>query len=173
MVDLTNDKILERWNVLIHEGAGRSEQLYDLMQEYLTAAMLPGVSWEMTTIMVLQPATRTSPARRVPHQHLAINHATLKEYPMYILAYDYGTLLAVVWALAIETGFFNKSFAKLAPGIHALTNAGLSVSQQMELGAYSSAVHDFVKQAVKVIMDDLNQDFSKVNTRSKGILELW
>jgi hypothetical protein len=154
MVDLTNDKILERWNVLIHEGAGRSEQLYDLMQE-------------------LQPATRTSPARRVPHQHLAINHATLKEYPMYILAYDYGTLLAVVWALAIETGFFNKSFAKLAPGIHALTNAGLSVSQQMELGAYSSAVHDFVKQAVKVIMDDLNQDFSKVNTRSKGILELW
>lgn len=49
----------------------------------------------------------------------------------------------------------------------------LDFHSQMELSAYTTAVHEFVKEAVRVVMEELHQDFSKINTRSKGVLELW
>ena len=51
--------------------------------------------------------------------------------------------------------------------------AKVEFNQQMELGAYTTVVHEGVKGAVEKLMAELNQDFTKVNTRSRGALELW
>ncbi len=168
-VNLSNDKVLNGWNVLIHQAAGRSEQVFDLLQEYLTAAAIPGVTWVMDAHII--PKLGMYPAKKT--DYLVVSHASLKEYHMYISARDYGSLLEVTWALTSEPGFFNKTFARVAPGIHALSNAGLDFNQQMELSAYSTAVHEGVKGAVEKVMEELNQDFTKVNTRSSGVLDLW
>ena len=168
-VNLTNEKIIDSWNVLIPQAAGRSEQVFDLLQEYLADAAIPNVTWVMDAHIVPRLGMYAGSRR----DYLVVTHASLKEYNMYISARDYGTLLEVTWALTLEPTFFNKTFAKLAPGIHALANAGLDYNEQMELSAYAKVVHELVKQAVNVVMEELHQDFSKVNTRSRGILEMW
>jgi hypothetical protein len=75
---------------------------------------------------------------------LKVVDSYLRDYKIYIFAYD----------------FFR--FAKR-----------MDIPQQLELGAYITTVHGATKSAVKSLMDKLDQDFSKVNTKSKGFLEVW
>jgi hypothetical protein len=158
-VNLHKNKILDMWNVLIADAAGRQATVFDLVEKYLTNANIPYVSWQMEKVG--------------DRDFLVVSHKYLRDYPMYIAARDYGSFLEVNWTLALEPRFFNRTFGKVVPGVQALTNSGLDFYEQQELGAYTTVVHEGVKDAVKTIMDGLNQSFSTVNTRSKSGLASW
>jgi hypothetical protein len=158
-INLSTDKVIESWNVLIRDAAGRGEEIFDFCINYLTDVNPPGVTGSMD--------------RSAGGSCLVLTHKYLQDYYMYISARDYGTCLAVNWVLTVSPSFFNKTFAKVVPGVHALIYTGLDYSAQMELGAYTTVVHQGVKDAVNALMEGMNQDFSKVNTRSRGVLELW
>lgn len=158
-VNIANNKVVDAWNVLIPNAAEKVFTIFDLVQEYLTNADLPSVTWKMD--------------KSGGRDCLVIAHQYLRDYFMYVSAREYGTFLEVNWSLTIEPGFFNKTFAKMVPGVYGMMHSGLDFYAQQELSAYTTVVHQSVKDAVKSIMDELNQDFSKINTRSRGILEVW
>ncbi len=49
----------------------------------------------------------------------------------------------------------------------------LDVFDQQDLQAYVTVAHRCLLKAVRALMDELGQDFSRVNTKSKGFLEVW
>ena len=79
------------------------------------------------------------------------------------------------WFLTVEPGFF-KSFytavAKDTPGMPLFF--GLDLFDQQDLRAYVTAVHRLaVRRAVQSIADQLGQDTSQFDWKSKGFLQVW
>ena len=163
------DQLLERWQVLVDNGSGSAEDVYDTMVTALESAEAPGVTWERQEIQAGVMLTGKS------YNGLVITNSYMKQFKIYIFAYDYGTALHVAWFLSMEVGFWTRAFAlgflKISDP-RALVNF-LDIPQELELSAYVSTVHGTAKGAVGALMTKLEQDFSKVDTRSKGFLEVW
>lgn len=163
------DQLLERWQVLVESGSGSAEDVYDAMVTALESAEAPGVTWQRQEIQAGAMLTGKS------YNGLVITNSYMKEFKIYIFAYDYGTALHVAWFLSMEVGFWTRAFASGFLKIsdpRALVNF-LDIPQELTLSAYVSTVHGAAKGAVGALMAKLEQDFSKVNTRSKGFLEVW
>jgi hypothetical protein len=148
------DQIKEKWETLIDRGSGNAETVYEVINSFLESVKPPKVGWERSGIHVGDLFTGKQ------YDGLKVVDSYLRDYKIYIFAYDYGTSLHVAWFLTYQKDFFR--FAKR-----------MDIPQQLELGAYITTVHGATKSAVKSLMDKLDQDFSKVNTKSKGFLEVW
>lgn len=166
---LRKDQILERWQVLVENGSGSAEDIYDSVVAALESAEPPGVSWQRQEIKAGGLLTGKS------YYGLVVTNSYLKDCRIYIFAYNYGTGLHVAWFLSMQVGLLTRS---LAAGILKETDPRalvryLDIPQELELSAYVSTVHGAAKGAVGALMAKLEQDFSSVNTRSKGFLEVW
>ena len=162
-------QLLERWQVLVDNGSGSADDVYDAMVTALESAEAPGVTWERQGIQAGGMLTGKS------YNGLVITNSYMKKFKIYIFAYDYGTALHVAWFLSMQVGFWTRVFASGFLKIsdpRALVNF-LDIPQELELSAYVSTVHGTAKGAVGTLMTKLEQDFSKVDTRSKGFLEVW
>lgn len=162
------DQILENWQVLIEGGRGSSESVYDAIVSALGDSKAPGVTWEREDIEAGQMMMRKS------YNGLVITNSSLEGFVAYVFAYDYGTALHVAWFLSMKTGFMTQIAANMLKETdpRALVRY-LPIYQQLELSAYTTVVHTAAKKAVAHTMERLNQDFSSINTRSKGFLEVW
>ena len=163
------DQILENWQVLIEGGMGSAESVYDAIVSALEDSKAPGVTWEREDIEAGQIMMRKS------YNGLVITNSSLEDFVTYVFAYDYGSALHVAWFLSMKASFMKQVvMAGLLkePDQRALVNY-LPIYQQLELSAYTTVVHTAAKKAVAHTMDRLNQDFSSINTRSKGFLEVW
>ena len=166
---LNKDQILEDWQVLIEKGKGSSENVYEAIVSALKDAEAPGVTWERQEIEAGQILMRKS------YNGLVITNSSLKDFHAYIFAYDYGTALHVTWFLSIKAGILAKAVASSLLGVQdpRILVRYLPIFQQLELSAYSTVVHTATKKAVAALMENLKQDFSSINTKSKGFLEVW
>jgi len=162
------DQILENWQVLIEGGRGSSESVYDAIVSALGDSKAPGVTWEREDIEAGQMMMRKS------YNGLVITNSSLEGFVAYVFAYDYGSALHVAWFLSMKTGFMTQIAANMLKETDPRALVGyLPIYQQLELSAYTTVVHTAAKKAVAHTMDRLNQDFSSINTRSKGFLEVW
>jgi hypothetical protein len=166
---LKKDQILEDWHVLIEGGRGCSEDVYETLISALKDAEAPGVTWERQEIEAGQILMRKS------YDGIVITNSSLKGFTAYVFAYDYGTALHVTWFLAMKTGILLKSMTEKFLGTQdpKILIRYLPIFQQLELSAYSIVVHTATKKAVAALMGNLKQDFSSINTKSKGFLEVW
>lgn len=49
----------------------------------------------------------------------------------------------------------------------------VDIFDQQDLRAYVTVTHHCLLKAVESLMKDLGQDFSKIERKSKGFLEVW
>ena len=147
-------QIRGQWEVLIEQGSGNADAVYEEIEDALKSANPPKVRWERAGIY----AGNLMTGKR--YDGLKVNNSELKDYRIYIFAYDYGTSLHVAWFLTYQKPWLK--FIKI-----------IDIPQQLELNAYGNTVHAATKKAVQTLMERLGQDFSKINTKSKGFLEVW
>jgi hypothetical protein len=147
-------QIRGQWEALIEQGSGNADAVYEGIEDALKSANPPKVRWERAGIH----AGNLMTGKR--YDGLKVNNSELKDYRIYIFAYDYGTSLHVAWFLTYQKPWLK--FIKI-----------IDIPQQLELNAYGNTVHAATKKAVQTLMERLGQDFSKINTKSKGFLEVW
>ena len=49
----------------------------------------------------------------------------------------------------------------------------LDIFETQDLKAYVTVVHHSVKKVIELLMQELGQDSSKIDWKSKGFLEVW
>ena len=148
------DQIKRKWETLIDKGSGNADVVYEVINNFLESVKPPKVRWERAGIHAGDLFTGKQ------YDGLKVVDSYLRDYKIYIFAYDYGTSLHVAWFLAYQKAFFR--FAKR-----------MDIPQQLEMSAYITTVDQATKEGVQTLMKNLGQDFSKVNTESKGFLEIW
>jgi hypothetical protein len=167
-VTLKKQRILDTYAVLIENGQGGGNKFFDSVQSYLRNANMPNVTYEM-----VQVVTRRLFGGR-GRDYLLVQHKFLSEFRMYICARDFGNYLDVTWALTLEPNILGRGVSKMITGSgQGLTFASLDLFAQQELDAYTVVVHRAVTDTAKGMFESMNQDFSKVNTRSRSGLAAW
>jgi hypothetical protein len=144
---------------MIPNGSGQLNKIFDHIEEFLKTNEIPNITWKEE--------------KSGGWDCIMVSHNRIKDYHLYITARNYGTFLSVMWALTVEPGFFKKAFINYIPGVANVVFPSLDFYAQQELEMCVAAVHEAVKDAVATVMVDLKQEFSKINTRSKGMVEVW
>jgi hypothetical protein len=170
-VSLKDEKLIDSWGVVREGGAGKYEHTLAYVKQRLHSSELPGVEWKNVEV---QPGMIKGMFGK-RRDYLMVTCQGLKDYHMYVGARDYGKHLDISWFLTVEPGFFKSAFsAMLAHGNINALSFSLDIFDNQDLRAYVTSVHRCaVKQAVEQVGQELNQDTSKYNWKSKGFLEVW
>jgi len=166
---LRKEHILERWEVLIEGGNGSAEDIFDSVTAVLESAEAPHVKWERKKILAGGLLTG------VNYNGIIVSNSALMGCKIYVIAYDYGKGLHTAWFLTMQPGFWDKAIASAILKVsdpRALVRY-FDIPHELELSAYVTTVHSGMKKAIGTLMAKLEQDFSKVDTKSKGFLEIW
>lgn len=167
-ITLQDEKIIDRWSMIVEGGQGRGEQVYADTENFVRQSKSPGTELERVKV---RPSWLKGLLGNERNYLMATNEA-LKDYRMFIGARDYGDHLDVSWYLTCEPGFFKKSLSKVLT--EGATDKALSLNldlfQQQDLNAYATVVHHCLLQALEKMMGELSQDISKIDRKSKGFL---
>ena len=104
---------------------------------------------------------------------LVVAHTNLRDYKMYIGARDYGIHLDVAWYLTAEPRFLKRAVSKYTMGNPQALSMQVDFFSQQDLQAFLGIAHHCVTTTVENVLNELGQDPTSLNTRSKGFLELW
>ena len=173
---ITEEKVLDEWTALVTNAASKSDQTMEKLARAIHAQKIPNITISKKEIRL----------GRDPRPFLVVEHSFLKGYYMYVAALAYGEeRLNVVWYLVLDTPEIAaaRRNARLGVGdpmawMNRFSRGGynrvlnMSILDKLELSNYVSLVHQIVVDEVKTLMDELNLDFSKVNTTTKGFLNL-
>ena len=162
---LKNEAVVESWNRVVVHGAGRGEWVIERIDVKLAEAKMPGVYAEEREV--------SSGLFGTKRPFLVVGHNSLRDYHMYIGARDFGVHLDVSWYLTIEPGFLKRSVSKYTMGNPQALSMQVDFFSQQDLSAFVGVAHHCVTDAVRMLMEELKQDPTGLNTKSKGFLELW
>lgn len=143
--------ISEYWTVLIPTAKGRGEEVFQKVPEQLKKLKVPEIEVRESNIGSGVISRALGKTRRF----IKVTHTRLKGFIMYIGAIDYGTQLFVSWYLKQDKEGTKPDFLDLE-----------------DLTAYVSTVHSVVKDTVKEISESVAFDFSKVDQKSRGFLNI-
>jgi hypothetical protein len=165
-VTLSRDKVVDQWSTLVQQGAGKDQWVIDKTEQAIKEVAPPGVSCRREVVSFGLFGEK--------RDFLMVTHQRLREYAMFINARDYGRDLDVSWFLTVNPGFLKRSMSKrLAMGDPNALSMNLDVFAQQDLTAYITVTHHCLQDTLKSLMDDLKQDYSTINRKSKGFLSVW
>ena len=164
---LKDEKIVDSWAMIILGAQGKSDFIFDTTKKLLEKNEAPGVNWELGEVT---PSFLKGLFGR-KRDFLLVTNEALDDYKMYIGARDYGTNLDVQWFLTCEPGFLKKISSQIDAAAGLISY--LDIFAQQDLRAYATVVHHCLLQAVDSLLDNLRQDKSMINRKSKGFLEVW
>jgi len=162
---LKHESVTSSWNTLVINGAGKDKWVMDTVEGMIKDAHMPGVTTGQQDV-----STGLFGSKR---KFLVVNHTSLRDYRLYIGARDFGTNLDVSWYLTIQPSALKRAVSKYATGNPQALSMQVDFFSQQDLSAYTSYAHHCVKETVKLLMKELEQDPTGLNTKSKGFLELW
>lgn len=166
---LKDEKIVDSWGTVISDGQGKADSIFDKVQQLLEKNDAPGVIWEMGEVTTSFFKGLFGKKR----DYLFIKNEALKDHRMYLGARDYGNNLDISWYVTTEPGFFKGLTSKTLAGSDKALSFALDIFAQQDLRAYATVVHHCVLDAVESLMEELGQDTSKIDRKSKGFLEVW
>jgi hypothetical protein len=165
-ISLSREKVIDQWNALIENGAGRDTWVLDKTEEFLRQAQPPNVVGRREEVSAGMFGEK--------RPFLMITHKTLREFAMFINARDFGVHLDVSWYLTVNPGFFKRAISKkLVQGDPNALSTNLTLFAQQDLHAFTKVVDNCLQEAIRLLMDDLKQDYSTINRKSKGFLSVW
>ena len=162
---LKNESVVDKWNTLIVNGAGRGKQMLDTIETSIKAANMPQVRTGQREV-----SSGVFGAKRT---FLHVANDSLPDFLLYIGARDYGTHLDVAWFLTVQPRGFKRAFSKYAMGNPLAMSMALDFFRQQDAQAFVTTVHHCVTEEVKTLLDELEQDPKGLNTQSKGFLSVW
>jgi len=173
-VTLKEEKIIDSWATVIEGAQGKADYIFEETQRFLKEAEAPDVVWKMVSA---QPSRIKGLILGKKRDYLMVTNKGIGEsYRMYIGARDFGNNLDVTWFLTVEPKWL-KVIAKAAVNIATVGTAGalmeIDIFDQQDLRAYVTVTHHCLLKAVKNLMKELGQDFSQIQRKSKGFLEVW
>ena len=186
MSRLKEENIMDRWSTLIIGAQGSGQRIFNEVKKGIEEL-------EPSNIHIAeQNITMGGAIHKRKRVYLMVKHQRIKGFYMYIGAMDYGKQLFVSWYLVQEpTGlmkfikmitahwatalvfsplvFFSRAVEKLKREISPID---LDIFDSEELTSYVTTGHHAVLDSVEKIMGDFDQDFTKVDTRSRGFLNI-
>ena len=164
---LDNERIIERYNHMIEQGAGREQWFLGEVEKQIIDANLPGVS---TAQEPVSPGFLLGEKRTF----LVVRHARYKEYRLFIMARSYGQHLDAGWFLVVNPSLYKRTVSKYATGDANALSQKLDFFSQQDLGAFSTVCHHIFKRVVEMLHEELKLDSGSLyNTQSKGFLNVW
>jgi hypothetical protein len=166
MATLRREKVVDQWFALVEGGAGKDRAVLDKTEQAIKEFAAPGVLWQREIV-----STGMLGEKR---EFLMVVHEKLREYAMFIGARDFGRDLNVSWFLTVYPGFLKRAISKrLTRGDPNALSMEIDVFAQQDLAAYKQVVHNCLQETLKTLMDDLKQDYSTIDRKSKGFLSVW
>jgi len=165
---LKEEKTLEKWSYLIEDANGKGEEIYNSIVRNIDKVKPEAVSARKETVMPQVSFSGFFKARR--REFLVVDNSNFKSYKIYVGVRDYGKQLLVSWYLVCEPGVLGQLSRKMAE--FKFMPLQMNLFDEEELTAYTTTVHHAVLGAVKEVMEGLNQDFAKVDRKSKGFLNI-
>ena len=162
---LRHEAVVEKWNRVIINGAGRGNWVIEQIDIKLNEAKMPGV--------FAQEREVSSGLFGEKRPFLVLGHNAFRDYHMYIGARDFGAHLDVSWYLTIEPGPLKRTLSKYTMGNPQALSMQMNFFVQQDLSAFIGVAHHCVTETVQQLMRELDQDPAGLNTRTKGFLELW
>ncbi len=187
MAKIREEEIVDRWATLIEEANGKGKEIFRLTQENLKELAVPNIELVQKEISPslmkkLKGKTRT---------FLVVKNSYLEGYLMYIGASDYGKQLSVSWYLTLEPSGLGRLLGKLPWPVQiflfpffipvaiynmfkkkSVSPADMDLFDLEELTAYVSTAHHALMDAAKEVSQTVGFDFTKVDQKSKGFLNI-
>jgi hypothetical protein len=167
-ITLEDEKIIDRWSIIIENAQGNSERVYQDTENFVKESKAPGIDLDRVRVQTGWLKGLFGNKR----EYLMASNEDLKDYRMFIAARDYGDNLDISWYLTCEPGFFKKKLSNILTS--GASDKALSLSldlfQQQDLNVYATVVHHCLIKAIEVAMADFGQDFSKIDRKSRGFL---
>lgn len=176
---LKEEKIRESWSILIDGANGEGEKVLTGFIREIERVEAPYVH---VTRKEVKPGRGFIKKSR---EFLIVEHKVFDTYDMYIGARDYGKQLFVTWYLVEEPFSFLRLFKRNLIGAFwklpfiffgMFFGGGFASASNLfdseELTAYALTTHHAVLASVKELMENRNIDFSKVDTKTRGFLNL-
>ena len=170
-MSLKSQNITERWFASIGGASGESEKVLRTFMSGVQAAGIPEIEAGRQSVSVGLGSKLKGIFGGGASQDrimIVITNKSLPGWLIYAGARDYGKHLLVSWYLVVD----EKETSHLARTIGTVTNMGLDIFKTEELSAFVSIVHESLKEAVKHLMSEKNLDFTKVDTHTKGFLNI-
>ncbi len=164
---LTKEEIVDRWSVLVENGKGKANEIFDDTEGFIRKSQAPRIAVERREIV----PTITKDILGVRRRFLVVTkleNPKLLNYKTFICARDYGNNLDVSWYLTYKMGFFEALLNLLF--LRGRFVPKLDLFDEQDLRAYMTNVHHCLLKAVESLMKSLGQDFSKVDRKSIGFL---
>jgi hypothetical protein len=166
MATLSREKVIDQWFALVERGAGKDQWVMDKTEQAIKEVAAPGVSCRREVV--------SSGLFGEKRDFLMVTHQKLREYALFIGARDYGRDLDVSWFLTVNPGFLKRAISKrLAMGDPNALSMNIDVFAQQDLSAYKQVAHHSLQDTLKTLMEELKQDYSTIDRKSKGFLSVW
>ena len=144
--------IINQWSTIVPEAAGRGEKFFGLVEKAMNEMAIPTAEVKRKKVH----ATKMSGKDDGGNEPCLYIHATaFRGIDTYVVARDWGKHLLL---------------SRYACSLNAMDS--LSEFEKENLTAYLSFVHEAVLVATKEIMGELNKDFSKINAKSQGLIDI-
>lgn len=182
---LDKDRVVESWTALLDGANGEGEKV-------IKGAIREIERVEAPNIHITRK--KVNPGRgfiQKSREFLVAEHRLIDTYDMYIGARDYGKQLFVSWYLVAEPVSFSRLFkrnpilavlklpflvlamvAARARGEKGEFYSRMNLFDSEEITAYVTTVHHAVTAAAKEMAEARHIDFSKVDTKTRGFLNL-
>jgi len=187
MAKVKESDIVEEWSVLIEGAQGRQQEFYQLIENRLDELQPPALS-------VAQEKVYPSLIRRLKGDgklFLIIKSKYFDGYVVNVCAEEYGKQLLIAWYLTQRVSKFMQFMANM-PGFivfsiypiylliklydkitnRRVTLENMDLFDRQELSAFAGTVHHCVLFGSENVADAVNFDFSKVDRKTKGFLNL-
>lgn len=178
-------RIIDRWSILIDGANGDGEKI-------ITGLIREIERVEASNIHVTRKEVKPGKGFiKNPREFLVAEHRLFDTYDMYIGARDYGKQLFVSWYLVAEPisllrlfkrdplgAILKLPFILLAKGFSQAQGgsgelfSALNLFDTEELTAYVTTVHHALLETVKELMEDRHIDFTKIDRKTSGFLNL-
>jgi hypothetical protein len=196
---LKDERVVEKWSTLIEGAAGKGDMLYKFIAEKLDSLHVPnitvarqlikpergGIEKEKREFLVVENtkiinydiyiSARDYGSQLSVSWYMVLEKDTLtrsmKQRPIYTLIRAPFVLLGNILAIASR---HSEGVASATGGNTEVSGfgGGFNLFDQEEIGAYTATVHGAMKDGVEEIMEGLNLDFAKIDTKTRGFLNI-
>lgn len=167
---LRKDQVEDSWSMLIGKAHGKAEEVFQDVDTNIKENNVPSITMERKPV---SPGIISGYIGNARDFLIVTDNQSMRlsPYKIFINVRDYGDNLDVSWYMTFKPSIW-QAVLSLIPFINTVqkTLAECDVFDQQDLRAYATVVHHSVIKSVEKLMQELNQDPSKMERKSRGFL---
>jgi len=187
MAQIKDNEIVEQWSTLIEGAQGRQAEFYQLVEDRLEELQPPHIEISRQKIY----PSLISQMQGSNRLFIVIKNKRFANYVIYAGAEDYGKQIQICWFLTTRLSKLTEWGANMPAVIswiifpfwliealigkitkRSIRLEHMDVFDSLELAAFAGTVHHAVTNGSQTISNTVGFDFSKVDQKSKGFLNL-